>query len=193
MLRRRARAAEAFRPAAAAAGACVAGRRDLRMAAERQEIMRIGRRLRDQGGAALIIDYGHVRSDAGDTFQAISRHSFTDPLAQSGAGRPHRACRFPGARARRRRCRRAPARSGRAGRVPATPRHRDARGDADEQGEHAGVGRYPVGAEAADRHRPRRHGRAVQGARRLASGHQDAAGPERSRRRTMRPRPEAVA
>ena len=48
------------------------------------EIMRIGRRLRDQGGAALIIDYGHVRSDAGDTFQAISRHSFTDPLRSPG-------------------------------------------------------------------------------------------------------------
>ena len=48
------------------------------------EIMRIARRLRDQGGAALIIDYGHVRSDAGDTFQAISRHSFTDPLRNPG-------------------------------------------------------------------------------------------------------------
>ena len=49
-----------------------------------QEIMRIARRLRDDGGAALIIDYGHVRSDAGDTFQAISRHSFTDPLRNPG-------------------------------------------------------------------------------------------------------------
>jgi SAM-dependent MidA family methyltransferase len=48
------------------------------------EMMRIGRRLRDQGGAALIVDYGHVRSDAGDTFQAISRHSFTDPLRNPG-------------------------------------------------------------------------------------------------------------
>jgi SAM-dependent MidA family methyltransferase len=46
--------------------------------------MRIARRLRDQGGAALIIDYGHVRSDAGDTFQAIARHSFTDPLRNPG-------------------------------------------------------------------------------------------------------------
>ena len=35
-------------------------------------------------GAALIIDYGHVRSDAGDTFQAITRHSFTDPLKNPG-------------------------------------------------------------------------------------------------------------
>jgi len=48
------------------------------------EMMKIATRVRDQGGAALIIDYGHVRSDAGDTFQAIARHSFTDPLKAPG-------------------------------------------------------------------------------------------------------------
>jgi NADH dehydrogenase [ubiquinone] 1 alpha subcomplex assembly factor 7 len=48
------------------------------------EIMKIASRLRDQGGAALIVDYGHLRSDAGDTFQAIARHSFTDPLKAPG-------------------------------------------------------------------------------------------------------------
>ncbi|HLI99612.1 MAG TPA: SAM-dependent methyltransferase [Bradyrhizobium sp.] len=48
------------------------------------EIMKIASRVRDQGGAALMIDYGHVRSDAGDTFQAIARHSFTDPLKNPG-------------------------------------------------------------------------------------------------------------
>jgi NADH dehydrogenase [ubiquinone] 1 alpha subcomplex assembly factor 7 len=48
------------------------------------EIMKIATRVRDQGGAALIIDYGHVRSDAGDTFQAIARHSFADPLKNPG-------------------------------------------------------------------------------------------------------------
>jgi SAM-dependent MidA family methyltransferase len=48
------------------------------------EIMKIATRVRDQGGAALIIDYGHVRSDAGDTFQAIARHSFSDPLNNPG-------------------------------------------------------------------------------------------------------------
>jgi NADH dehydrogenase [ubiquinone] 1 alpha subcomplex assembly factor 7 len=48
------------------------------------EIMKIASRVRDQDGAALIIDYGHPRSDAGDTFQAISRHSFTDPLKNPG-------------------------------------------------------------------------------------------------------------
>jgi NADH dehydrogenase [ubiquinone] 1 alpha subcomplex assembly factor 7 len=48
------------------------------------EIMKIAGRLRDSGGAALIIDYGHTRSDAGDTFQAIARHSFADPLQNPG-------------------------------------------------------------------------------------------------------------
>ncbi|MBV8577917.1 MAG: SAM-dependent methyltransferase [Acetobacteraceae bacterium] len=48
------------------------------------EIMRIAKRIRDQDGAALIVDYGHVRSDAGDTFQAIARHNFTDPLQAPG-------------------------------------------------------------------------------------------------------------
>jgi NADH dehydrogenase [ubiquinone] 1 alpha subcomplex assembly factor 7 len=48
------------------------------------EIMKIATRVRDQDGAALIIDYGHMRSDAGDTFQAIARHSFTDPLKAPG-------------------------------------------------------------------------------------------------------------
>jgi NADH dehydrogenase [ubiquinone] 1 alpha subcomplex assembly factor 7 len=48
------------------------------------EIMKIAARLRDGGGAALIVDYGHIRSDAGDTFQAIARHSFADPLKNPG-------------------------------------------------------------------------------------------------------------
>ena len=48
------------------------------------EMMKIATRVRDQDGAALIIDYGHLRSDAGDTFQAIARHSFADPLKNPG-------------------------------------------------------------------------------------------------------------
>lgn len=48
------------------------------------EIMKLATRVRDQDGAALIIDYGHLRSDAGDTFQAIARHSFSDPLKNPG-------------------------------------------------------------------------------------------------------------
>jgi SAM-dependent MidA family methyltransferase len=48
------------------------------------EIMKLASRVRDQDGAALIIDYGHLRSDAGDTFQAIARHNFADPLKDPG-------------------------------------------------------------------------------------------------------------
>ncbi|WP_433994454.1 class I SAM-dependent methyltransferase [Bradyrhizobium canariense] len=48
------------------------------------EIMRLATRVREQNGAALIIDYGHLRSDAGDTFQAIAHHHFTDPLQNPG-------------------------------------------------------------------------------------------------------------
>ncbi|MET0878586.1 MAG: SAM-dependent methyltransferase [Tardiphaga sp.] len=48
------------------------------------EIMKIASRVRDHGGAALVIDYGHTRSEAGDTFQAIARHSFADPLEHPG-------------------------------------------------------------------------------------------------------------
>jgi NADH dehydrogenase [ubiquinone] 1 alpha subcomplex assembly factor 7 len=48
------------------------------------EIMKVATRVRDQDGAALIVDYGHVRSDAGDTFQAIAGHSFADPLKNPG-------------------------------------------------------------------------------------------------------------
>jgi SAM-dependent MidA family methyltransferase len=62
---------------AAPVGAVFEWRRD-------NEIMKIASRVRNQGGAALIIDYGHLRSDAGDTFQAIARHSFADPLKNPG-------------------------------------------------------------------------------------------------------------
>ncbi len=48
------------------------------------EIMKIASRVRNQDGAALIIDYGHLHSDAGDTLQAIARHSFADPLEAPG-------------------------------------------------------------------------------------------------------------
>lgn len=36
------------------------------------------------GGAALIIDYGHAEIGAGDSFQALERHEFVDPLAAPG-------------------------------------------------------------------------------------------------------------
>ncbi|MFN7223353.1 MAG: class I SAM-dependent methyltransferase [Paracoccaceae bacterium] len=43
----------------------------------------IGRRIRQHGGAALIVDYGGWRS-SGDTFQAMRAHTFVDPLAEPG-------------------------------------------------------------------------------------------------------------
>jgi SAM-dependent MidA family methyltransferase len=36
------------------------------------------------GGAALIIDYGHLQSDVGTTFQALRNHRYDDPLAAPG-------------------------------------------------------------------------------------------------------------
>jgi len=45
---------------------------------------RLGRRLAAQGGAALIIDYGYVGPRFCDTFQAVQRHAFADPLAEPG-------------------------------------------------------------------------------------------------------------
>ncbi len=48
------------------------------------EMMKVASRVRDQDGAALIIDYGHLRSDVGDTFQAIASHTFADPLKNPG-------------------------------------------------------------------------------------------------------------
>ena len=43
----------------------------------------IGRRARD-GGAALIIDYGHARHGLGETLQAVCGHAFANPLRQPG-------------------------------------------------------------------------------------------------------------
>jgi NADH dehydrogenase [ubiquinone] 1 alpha subcomplex assembly factor 7 len=36
------------------------------------------------GGAALIFDYGHLKSATGDTFQALRSHRYTNPLASPG-------------------------------------------------------------------------------------------------------------
>jgi len=44
----------------------------------------LARRLAQHGGAALIIDYGHMESGFGDTLQAVRGHKFTDPLVDPG-------------------------------------------------------------------------------------------------------------
>ena len=67
----------------------VAGATDAREGAilERRHDRPIGllaRRIARQGGAALIIDYGHAETSFGDTLQAVRRHEFADPLAEPG-------------------------------------------------------------------------------------------------------------
>lgn len=41
-------------------------------------------RIAKQGGAALVIDYGHAEPGLGDTLQAVARHGFVDPLEAPG-------------------------------------------------------------------------------------------------------------
>lgn len=42
-------------------------------------------RLADQGGAALLIDYGYAESAPGDSLQALRKHTFASPLETPGA------------------------------------------------------------------------------------------------------------
>jgi NADH dehydrogenase [ubiquinone] 1 alpha subcomplex assembly factor 7 len=44
----------------------------------------LGARLVRQGGAALLLDYGHAITGFGDTLQALRAHRFVDPLAAPG-------------------------------------------------------------------------------------------------------------
>jgi NADH dehydrogenase [ubiquinone] 1 alpha subcomplex assembly factor 7 len=44
----------------------------------------IARRVVDEGGAALVIDYGHVKRGCGDTLQAVRRHQREQPLDNPG-------------------------------------------------------------------------------------------------------------
>ena len=46
--------------------------------------MELGKRLARDGGAALVIDYGHAESAIGDTLQAVGQHAFADPLSAPG-------------------------------------------------------------------------------------------------------------
>ena len=57
---------------------------------------------REQGGVALIIDYGHERSAPGDTLQAVRGHRFAPVLDRPGRAGPDRPRRFRGGRATRR-------------------------------------------------------------------------------------------
>jgi SAM-dependent MidA family methyltransferase len=44
----------------------------------------LSRRIAAQGGAALIVDYGHDKPGRGDTLQAVSRHAYADPFEAPG-------------------------------------------------------------------------------------------------------------
>src|SRR5262249_12232093 len=44
----------------------------------------IGRRVVRHGGAALIVDYGHIECAIGDTLQAVGGHQFAEPLLGPG-------------------------------------------------------------------------------------------------------------
>lgn len=44
----------------------------------------IGARLAAHGGLALLVDYGHLQTGIGDTFQAMRGHAHVDPLAEPG-------------------------------------------------------------------------------------------------------------
>ena len=46
-------------------------------------IATLSTRLQDHGGAGIVIDYGDWRS-RGDTFQAVRRHGYSDPMAAPG-------------------------------------------------------------------------------------------------------------
>lgn len=47
-------------------------------------MLSLAERLVNHGGSALVIDYGHLNSNYGDTLQAIYRHAFDPPLHRPG-------------------------------------------------------------------------------------------------------------
>jgi NADH dehydrogenase [ubiquinone] 1 alpha subcomplex assembly factor 7 len=47
-------------------------------------VRQLARRIIMHGGAALIVDYGHVRTGVGDTLQAVSAHDYADPWIEPG-------------------------------------------------------------------------------------------------------------
>ncbi len=138
--------------------------------------MDLGRRLADERGAALVIDYGHVESELGDTLQAVGRHAYADVLSSPGNIDLTAHVDFQALK-------RAVEAMGVTGFGPidavtiaARPRYRDAGGPVEGTSDAHGRRRDRSGAGAADRSRPQRHGRAVQGGCLRASGARHAAG-----------------
>jgi NADH dehydrogenase [ubiquinone] 1 alpha subcomplex assembly factor 7 len=46
--------------------------------------MEMGRRIADDRGAALVIDYGHTQTGFGETLQAVGQHAYADPMHAPG-------------------------------------------------------------------------------------------------------------
>ena len=59
-------------------------------------VAELARRLADQGGAALLIDYGHLAPRAGSTLQAVRAHEKVDPLEAPGEADLTAHVDFPG-------------------------------------------------------------------------------------------------
>ena len=134
------------------------------------EAMELGRRLARDGGAALVIDYGHAESAPGDTLQAVGRHVYADVLGAPGRvdltahvdfQALKRAVEVDGRRGLR---------ADHARAIAAPPRHRNARGQAQGARRAACRRRNRRGVRTADRTRTRRNGRPVQGRRIRPSG-----------------------
>ena len=87
----------------------------------------LGRRVVRQGGAALIVDYGHVESAPGETLQAVGGHAFVDPLESPGAVDLTAHVDFQAFAHGGRKHGRARDRADPPGRIPAQPRRREAR------------------------------------------------------------------
>lgn len=47
-------------------------------------ITSVSEKIKKSGGAALIIDYGHIERGIGDTFQGLKDHSYVEPLSTPG-------------------------------------------------------------------------------------------------------------
>ena len=62
--------------------------------AREEAVAAIATCLAAKGGAAIFIDYGHERSAAGDTLQAVRGHGFAPVLANPGRAGPDQSRRF---------------------------------------------------------------------------------------------------
>jgi NADH dehydrogenase [ubiquinone] 1 alpha subcomplex assembly factor 7 len=50
----------------------------------REIVCSLATRIRDKGGAILVIDYGYTKTHTGETLQAVRNHRFVDPLEAPG-------------------------------------------------------------------------------------------------------------